>query len=188
MCVCLHSHSVVCWLIYHFDYWPLYALAKICWSSDAVWFLVNRAPKSLKPHDRPAKEKTKRQSHGRIKLKAASFFLYDRMQITQLWTPTFLSHQQRRTRAKCSTREKKQKHTHTYNVPNDWYLISGCDFKAKFLEFYEIQRLICIYLARWTRLFIFAVSLSSKWTFTRTNLEHFNDEDLEHFRFQANFT
>lgn len=46
----------------------------------------------------------------------------------------------------------KQKHTHT---PNDWYLISGCDFKAKFLEFYEIQMLICIYLARWTSSFHF---------------------------------
>lgn len=31
--------------------------------------------------------------------------------------------------------------THTFN---DWYLISGCDFEAKFLEFYEIQRSICI--------------------------------------------
>lgn len=32
-------------------------------------------------------------------------------------------------------------------APNDWYLISGCDFEATFLKFCEIQRSICIYLA-----------------------------------------
>lgn len=120
VCVCLHSHSVVCWLIYHFDYWPLYALAEICWSSDAVRFLVNRAPKSLKPHDQPAKEKTKRQSHGRTKLEAASFFLMIACRLLNFGHQRFYRINRDEQRAKCSRREKNRNtHTRTTHLMTD---------------------------------------------------------------------
>lgn len=145
----LHPFSVG-WLIYHFDYWPLYALEYLVrwipwmnssWCCDLVYcaaifsFVKVRQIKKRKTIQLKSR-------HTELSLTHTHTWPHQMEQATFLWShadfwtsdTSVLSHLMN------NTNDERDELSEKKRAPNDWYLISGCDFKAKFLEFYETEK------------------------------------------------
>lgn len=115
------------WLIYHFDYWPLYALEYLVWDTSDQWmdefvvvlwfgslcgnFLFRQGTTNKKKHTQT--HRTKDQTHiWEHQIERATFF-YDRMQISGLRTPAFYRIKwTTRTSNETTREEKKHQRTH----------------------------------------------------------------------------